>query len=81
MGGQPGSLSSGFASSCQNVYSRWMSLEMDASAIKRLDFRHLHCSCTSVILHIVEFFFLPPSAHTRTLGLYVDAPGSSLYPI
>ena len=67
MDGQPGSLSSGFASSCQLVYSRWMSLEMDVAAIKKLDVRHLYYSCTSVTLHIVEFFFscppLPTPAH------------------
>lgn len=83
MGGQPGSLSSGFASSCQFVYSRWMSLEMDASAVKKLDVRHLYYSCTSGTLQLVEsiFFSQSLSPHTRTLGLCVDAPGSSLYPI
>ena len=70
MDGQPGSLSSGFASSCQLVYSRWMSLEMDVAAIKKLDVRHLYYSCTSVTLHIVEFFFpapLCPHPHTCSL--------------
>ena len=77
------SLSSGFASSCQLVYSRWVSVEMDASAVRRLDVRHSYYSCTSVTLHLVEsfFFFLPLSPHTRTLGLGIAAPGNSLFPI